>query len=325
MAGKGTSRWVKGFWMCLLLGAGHFGLSGQAALPDSLYLALVDSTLADLGKMDAVHPVLGYLQHAEKQVYHPPEGIQIRVKAQHNARKLPADDYYTLLELMFELRIADGDGVHDGHGHAEEDGHGHGEQADHDHGSPDGPLLRYSEREMGVDMGWQLGRLKVDVQIAGKGNEHLAQRMMEEMEKRFEGFREAHGLPRLYNAEERLPEKDVNTTWYLLRGLQGLQLEGKGADRMDFSMAVHGEYWERRLGMVWKNAEGSERFTMEMTMRDEQPEGEDKGSLTEASAFRFRVLRRKHVYLRMNLATNPGSALGQEIDKVVDYYQPDFE
>ena len=148
---------------------------------------------------------------------------------------------------------------------------------------------------------------------------------MEVVEKRFEGFREAHGLPVPYNAEEKLPKKEVETSRYLLTGLQGVKSGGKSADRKEMAMKVHADYWERRLGMVWSGEGGSQRFTVEMTMRDEQPAAEDKGSLTEASAFRFQVLRRKHIYLRMNLATDPGSVLGQELDRVVKYYLPDFQ
>ena len=90
------------------------------------------------------------------------------------------------------------------------------------------------------------------------------------------------------------------------------------------AMAVHEDFWERRLGMVWSGDGGSQRFTVEMTMRDEQPADEDKGSLLEASAFRFRVIRREYIYFRMNLATDPGSDLGQEINRIVEYYLPSF-
>lgn len=271
----------------------------KASIPDSLYLQLVDSVLSDLGSMDAVHPVLGYLKHSEKQVYNHAEGIQVRIKAQHNARKLPRDDYYVIMELMFEI-------------HPEEH---------HDHADADGPLLRHAERDMGVDAEWRLGRMKANVQVAGKGNERLVQRMVEQVEKRFKAFRERHGLPSPYMAIHHLPQQDTDIARYLVNRMEGLEVGGQKADRMDRVVAAYEDHEERRLGLVWNQAE-SHRVNMELTLWDEQDPAQNLNTLLEQEAFLFRTLHLRHIGLRVNVATTPGSTLGPVIHEIIEYYQP---
>lgn len=273
-------------------------------IPDSIYLDLVDSLFADMQAMQYVHPVLEHLGEGNRKAYPKADGHQIRIFAQHNARGLPHTDHYTIMEMMIDLPDAD-------------------HQADHAHEAGTEPLLKYWEREMGVGVTWHLGRMKMHLDISGKGNESLAQLITEGLEKRLKTFREANGLPKLFRALSQLPEKETTAARRLHNDLLALEMAGRKAGRTDLQLSSYTDHEERRLGLTWSGA-SSHRITLSINLMDEQPPAEDQGDLG-AGSFRFRTIRREHIAIQINVASEEDSPLGQEVNSILERHMPQFE
>lgn len=300
MEGKWKVVQQGAFLVCLFMLLWSTGF-GKASVEDSLYLDLVDSVIVDLSRMGDIHPALRYVDLKDKQVYRHPEGIQTRISTQYNARGLPRTDYYTIMDLMFELHPAD---------------HGHEEAGK--------PLSRYWEREMGADADWQLGRLSVELRVSGKGNESLVKRVMEAAEKRFQPFREANGLPGPFHAEEALPDKEYNAAEAIFYRLLQLSLNDKPVERVDLQKSRYEQHEEWRLGMAWLEG-GSHRFNLELTMMKQQPPKKEFGDLREAGSFRFRMIRRERLKISVNVASDENGPLGASIADILDRYLGEFE